>query len=41
MNDDRQFKDVFLDLLLNQPKNDRTRDSFQELLRERFEQAFV
>lgn len=34
-----QHSEVFLDLLPNQPKNDQTRDSFRNLLRERFEQG--
>ncbi len=36
-----QYIDVFLDLLPNQPKNDQTRDSFRQLLQQRFEGALA
>jgi hypothetical protein len=37
MNEQPQFIEVFLDLLPNQPKNEQSRESFRQLLRQRFE----
>src|SRR5262249_36462670 len=37
MNEERQFKQVYLDLLPNQPKIEQTRDNFRKSVRERFE----
>lgn len=39
MADDQHLMNVFLDLLPNQPKNDKSRESFRHLLRERFEKT--
>jgi len=38
MSDERQLMNVFLDLLPNQPRDDQTRESFRQLLRQRFEE---
>ena len=37
MSDEPQFMNVFLDLLPNQPKNDRSRENFREMLRQKLE----
>ena len=37
MSEQSQFIEVFLDLLPNQPKNEQSRESFRQLLRQRFE----
>ena len=37
MSEQPKFMDVFLDLLPNQPKTDQTRESFRQILRQRFE----
>ena len=39
MNEDSQHIDVFLDLLPNQPKNDKSREYFRQLIRERLEKS--
>jgi hypothetical protein len=41
MNEQPQGMDIFLDLLPNLPKNDQTRESFRQLLRQRFEDALT
>jgi hypothetical protein len=41
MSEQPQFMDVFLDLLPNQPKNEQTRESFRQLLRQRFEDTLT
>ena len=41
MSDKGQHMSVFLDLLPNQPKNEQTRESFRQMLRERFEARLV
>jgi hypothetical protein len=38
MSDHKEQAEVFLDLLPNQPKNNQNRESFRELLRQKFEQ---
>src|SRR5215470_15344721 len=41
MNEQPQGMDIFLDLLPNLPKNDQTRASFRQLLRQRCEDALT
>ncbi len=41
MNEQPQVMDIFLDLLPNLPKNDQTRESFRQLLRQRFEDVLT